>query len=142
VGEATVRAARRRFAYLKEAERANSHLDHGDEDTTYRTRGRGLTAIHLPVEETVDGLLEAVEAVRRATRQGRRRRDPRNATTIFVAAICAQNCSSTRTPRSRTRSMAAIAGGGGGGGPGVVTDAAAALARSRPGMDRSRLRLR
>lgn len=51
----------------------------------------GLEAIHLPVEEDLDGLLEAVEVVRRETRKTGAVAIHANRYTDFVAAVCAQH---------------------------------------------------
>ena len=51
----------------------------------------GLQAIHLPVEEDRDGLLEAVEVVRRETRKPGVVAIHANRHTDFVAAVCAQH---------------------------------------------------
>jgi hypothetical protein len=51
----------------------------------------GLDAIHLPVEEDRDGLLEAVEVVRRETRKPGAVAIHGNRYTDFVAAVCAKH---------------------------------------------------
>ena len=51
----------------------------------------GLEAIHLPVEEDLDGLLEAVEVVRRETRKPGAVAIHANRYTDFVAAVCAKH---------------------------------------------------
>jgi hypothetical protein len=51
----------------------------------------GLDAIHLPVEEDRDGLLEAVEVVRRETRKPGAVAIHANRYTDFVAAVCAKH---------------------------------------------------
>ena len=51
----------------------------------------GMQAIHLPVEEDRDGLLEAVEVVRRETRKPGVVAIHANRYTDFVAAVCAQH---------------------------------------------------
>jgi hypothetical protein len=51
----------------------------------------GLAAIHLPVEEDRDGLLEVVEVLRRETRKPGAVALHGNRHTDFVAAICAQH---------------------------------------------------
>jgi hypothetical protein len=52
-------------------------------------RKAGLEAIHLPVEQNDDGLLEAVDVVRRETRKRGAVAIHDNRYTDFVAAICA-----------------------------------------------------
>ena len=51
----------------------------------------GLEAIHLPVDEDYDGLLEAVEVLRRETRKPGAVAIHANRYTDFVAAVCAQH---------------------------------------------------
>ena len=51
----------------------------------------GLEAIHLPVEEDLDGLFEAVEVLRRETRKKGAVAIHANRYTDFVAAVCAQH---------------------------------------------------
>jgi hypothetical protein len=51
----------------------------------------GLKAIHLPVAEDRDGLLEAVEVVRRETRKPGAVAIHANRYTDFVAAVCAEH---------------------------------------------------
>src|SRR4051795_4778293 len=51
----------------------------------------GLDAIHLPVEEDHDGLLEAVEVVRRETRKPGAVAIHANRHTDFIAAVCARH---------------------------------------------------
>jgi hypothetical protein len=51
----------------------------------------GLKAIHLPVEEDRDGLLDAVEVVRRETRKTGAVAIHANRYTDFVAAVCAEH---------------------------------------------------
>jgi hypothetical protein len=50
-----------------------------------------LDAIHLPVEEDIDGLLEAVEVLRRETRKPGAVAIHANRHTDFVAAVCAKH---------------------------------------------------
>ena len=85
------RPARRaaEIEYLKEAGvrvvislmRSRHNLDHYEQ--------AGLGAIHLPVEEDENGLLEAVEVLRRETRKRGAVAIHGNRYTDFVAAICA-----------------------------------------------------
>jgi hypothetical protein len=51
----------------------------------------GLEAIHLPVEEDLDGLLEAVGVIRRETRKPGAVAIHANRYTDFVAAVCAKH---------------------------------------------------
>jgi hypothetical protein len=51
----------------------------------------GLEAIHLPVEEDLDGLLEAVDVVRRETRKPGVVAIHANRYTDFVAGVCAKH---------------------------------------------------
>jgi hypothetical protein len=56
----------------------------------------GLKAIHLPVAEDRDGLLEAVEVVRRETRKPGAVAIHANRYTDFVAAVCAAHLHEAR----------------------------------------------
>jgi hypothetical protein len=71
----------------------------------------GLEAIHLPVEEDYDGLLEAVEVVRRETRKPGVVAIHANRYTDFVAAVCAQHLYDHRgVPIEQSLDAAADAG--------------------------------
>jgi hypothetical protein len=71
----------------------------------------GLEAIHLPVEEDFDGLLEAVEVVRRETRKPGVVAIHANRYTDFVAAVCAQHLYDHRgVPIEQSLDAAADAG--------------------------------
>lgn len=56
----------------------------------------GLSAVHVPVEEDLDGLLEAVAAVRRETRKPGAVAVHGNRHTDFVAAVCARHLEELR----------------------------------------------
>lgn len=56
----------------------------------------GLTAIHLPVEEDAEGLLEAVTVLRRETRKPGAVAIHANRHTDFVAAVCARHLEDQR----------------------------------------------
>ena len=86
----------------------------------------GLKAIHLPVEETVDGLLESVEVVRRETRKPGGVAIHGNRYTDFVAAICAQHLLEHKDIPVEDSLEAAIEAGL------VVTDVTAALVEADP----------
>src|SRR3954452_17242713 len=51
----------------------------------------GMAAIHLPVEQDADGLMEAVEVLRKETRKPGAVAIHSNRYTDFVAAICAEH---------------------------------------------------
>jgi hypothetical protein len=86
----------------------------------------GMKAIHLPVEETADGLAEAVEVVRRETRKPGAVAIHGNRYTAFVAAICAQHlCEHKDLPVEDGLQRAIDAGL-------VVTDDAAVLVEADP----------
>jgi hypothetical protein len=71
----------------------------------------GLKAIHLPVEETEEGLLEALEVVRRETRKPGAVAIHANRYTDFVAAVCAEHLLEHRgTPIEDSLEAAAAAG--------------------------------
>ena len=71
----------------------------------------GLEAIHLPVEEDFDGLLEAVDVVRRETRKPGVVAIHANRYTDFVAAVCAQHLYDHRgVPIEQSLDAAADAG--------------------------------
>jgi hypothetical protein len=71
----------------------------------------GLAAIHLPVDEDYDGLLEAVDVVRRETRKPGAVAIHANRYTDFVAAVCAQHLYDHRdTPVEDSLEAAAEAG--------------------------------
>jgi hypothetical protein len=59
-------------------------------------REAGLTAIHLPVEEDLDGLLEAAAVLRRETRKAGAVAIHGNRYTDFVAGICARHLEEQR----------------------------------------------
>ena len=86
----------------------------------------GLEAIHLPVEEDLDGLLEAVEVVRRETRKSGGVAIHANRYTDFVAAICAKHLLDLRGIDVRDSLAAAMEAGL------VVTQSAAALVEADP----------
>jgi hypothetical protein len=71
----------------------------------------GLEAIHLPVEEDRDGLLEAVEVVRRETRKAGAVAIHANRYTDFVAAVCAQHLLDLRGIDGRDSLEAAMKAG-------------------------------
>jgi hypothetical protein len=86
----------------------------------------GLAAIHLPVEYDADGLLEAVEVLRRETRKTGAVAIHANRYTDFVAAICAAHLREHRgTPVEESLEAAIDAGL-------VVTANAAALVEADP----------
>lgn len=86
----------------------------------------GIAFVHLPVEQDVDGLLEAVEVVRRETRKPGAVAIHDNRYTDFVAAVCARHLEEQRgTPVEDALETAMSAGL-------VVTDAAAALVEADP----------
>lgn len=71
----------------------------------------GLKAIHLPVEDNEQGLLEAVEVVRRETRKPGAVAIHANRYTDFVAAVCAEHLLEHRgTPIEDSLEAAAAAG--------------------------------
>jgi hypothetical protein len=71
----------------------------------------GLKAIHLPVEQSEAGLLEAVEVVRRETRKRGAVAIHANRYTDFVAAVCAEHLLEHRgTPIEDSLAAAAEAG--------------------------------
>jgi hypothetical protein len=85
-----------------------------------------LDAIHLPVEEDLDGLLEAVEVVRRETRKPGAVAVHANRYTDFVAAVCAKHLYELRgIPIEDSLEKAIDAGM-------VVTAGAAALVEADP----------
>jgi hypothetical protein len=86
----------------------------------------GLEAIHLPVEEDLDGLLEAVEVVRRETRKAGAVAIHANRYTDFVAAVCAKHIEDQRgIPADESLEKAIEAGL-------VVTQQAAELVEADP----------
>jgi hypothetical protein len=71
----------------------------------------GIDAIHLPVEQTEEGLLEAVEVVKRETRKRGAVAIHDNRYTDFAAAICAYHLLEHRgTPIEESLERAAEAG--------------------------------
>lgn len=71
----------------------------------------GLDAIHLPVEETEAGMLEAAQVVRRETRKGGAVAIHANRHTDFVALVCAHHLLEHRgTPIEDSLAQAAEAG--------------------------------
>jgi hypothetical protein len=71
----------------------------------------GLQAIHLPVDEDEDGLLEAVEVVGRETRKRGAVAIHANRYTDFVAAVCAHHLQDHRgIPIEESLKRAAEAG--------------------------------
>jgi hypothetical protein len=85
-----------------------------------------LDATHLPVEEDLDGLLEAVEVVRRETRKPGAVAIHANRHTDFVAAVCAKHLYELRgIPVEDSLEKATDAGL-------VVTAGAAALVEADP----------
>jgi hypothetical protein len=86
----------------------------------------GLEAMHLPVEEDLDGLREAVEVVRRETRKPGAVAIHANRYTDFVAAVCARHLYELRgIPLEESLEKAIEAGV-------VVTARAAALVEADP----------
>jgi hypothetical protein len=86
----------------------------------------GFEAIHMPVEEDLDGLLEAVEVVRRETRKPGVVAIHANRYTDFVAAVCAKHLYELRgIPVEDSLEKAIDAGM-------VVTARAAALVEADP----------
>lgn len=71
----------------------------------------GLAYVHLPVEEDADGLLEAVEVVRRQTRGPGAVAIHANRRTDFVAAVCALHLLEHRGTPVEESLWAAIAAG-------------------------------
>ncbi|HEX4719293.1 MAG TPA: hypothetical protein VH300_12235 [Thermoleophilaceae bacterium] len=86
----------------------------------------GMEAIHLPVEEDLDGLLEVVEVVRRETRKAGAVAVHANRYTDFVAAACAQHLLDLRGIDLEDSLEAAMEAGL------VVTQRAAALVEADP----------
>jgi radical SAM superfamily enzyme YgiQ (UPF0313 family) len=86
----------------------------------------GLDFVHVPVAEDLDGLLEAVEAVRRETRKPGAVAIHANRYTDFVAAVCAKHLAEHRGTPIEDALTAAIDAGL------VVTDTAAALVEADP----------
>jgi hypothetical protein len=86
----------------------------------------GLEAIHLPVEEDYDGLLEAVACVRRSTRKAGAVAIHSNRYTDFVAAVCALHLCEQRNVYLEDALDAAIKAGL------VVTKRVAALVEADP----------
>lgn len=86
----------------------------------------GFAAIHVPVEEDVDGLHEAVEVLRRQTRKAGAVAIHGNRHTAFVAAVCARHLQDLRgVPVEDSLAAATEAGL-------VVTPEAAALVEADP----------
>jgi radical SAM superfamily enzyme YgiQ (UPF0313 family) len=81
----------------------------------------GLKAIHLPVAEDREGLLEAVEVVRRETRKPGAVAIHANRYTDFVAAVCAEHLLELRSIDAEDSLQAAADAGL------VVTDLSAEL---------------
>jgi hypothetical protein len=86
----------------------------------------GLACVHLPVEEDVDGLNEAVEVVRRETRKTGAVAIHANRYTDFVAAVCAKHLEELRGFDVEDSLEAAVEAGL------VVTPEAAALVEADP----------
>src|SRR3954468_15558623 len=86
----------------------------------------GIDAIHLPVAEDADGLLEALEVVRRETRRPGVVAIHANRYTDFVAAICAAHLREHRGTAVEDSLERALDAGL------VVTPAAAALVEADP----------
>jgi radical SAM superfamily enzyme YgiQ (UPF0313 family) len=87
----------------------------------------GVAYIQLPVEQDHDGLLEAVEVLRRETRKPGAVAIHDNRYTDFVAAICAKHLEEQRGMAIENALDAAIDAGL------VVTDSAAELVEADPG---------
>lgn len=86
----------------------------------------GIDFIHLPVEEDVDGLLEAAEVLRRETRRSGAVAIHANRYTDFVAAVCAKHLEEHRGVAVEESLEAAMDAGL------VVTEKAAALVEADP----------
>lgn len=86
----------------------------------------GIDFIHLPVDEDLDGLLEAVEVVRRETRKPGAVAIHANRYTDFVAAVCAKHLQEHRGIPVEDSFEAAMDAGL------VITDGAAALVEADP----------
>ena len=86
----------------------------------------GIAFVHLPVEQDLDGLLEAVEVVRRETRKPGAVAIHDNRYTDFVAAICAAHLRDHRGDAVEDSLETAIDAGL------VVTANAAALVEADP----------